>query len=133
MIMIFQLSDWFPKPMIWAIIIKFDQISKNWWRISCAEPMALLVLYISSYLARPRRITVNYFKTISHVKFETILESKVKYQVETMLLFPCMTVWEIWNTDLEVFQNYQDKIIYCSRPIILLKFNWYYYHYCYYQ
>jgi len=23
--MIFQLSDWFPKPMIWAIIIKFDQ------------------------------------------------------------------------------------------------------------
>ena len=33
--MIFQLSDWFPKPMIWAIIIKFDQIRKNW--ISCAE------------------------------------------------------------------------------------------------
>ena len=30
MIMIFQLSDWFPKPMIWAIIIKFDQIRKNW-------------------------------------------------------------------------------------------------------
>ena len=37
MIMIFQLSDWFPKPMIWAIIIKFDQMRKNWWRISCAE------------------------------------------------------------------------------------------------
>ena len=35
--MTFQLSDWFPKPMIWAIIIKFDQIRKNWWRISCAE------------------------------------------------------------------------------------------------
>ena len=35
--MIFQLSDWFPKPMIWAIIFKFDQIRKNWWRISCAE------------------------------------------------------------------------------------------------
>lgn len=33
----------------------------------------------------------NYFKTISYVKFETILESKVKYQVEIMLLFPCMT------------------------------------------
>ena len=32
MIMIFQLSDWFPKPMIWAIIVKFDQIRKNWWR-----------------------------------------------------------------------------------------------------
>ena len=24
--MIFQLSDWFPKSMIWAIIVKFDQI-----------------------------------------------------------------------------------------------------------
>ena len=35
--MIFQLSDWFPKPMIWAIIVKFDQIRKNWLRISCAE------------------------------------------------------------------------------------------------
>ena len=35
--MIFQLSDWFPKPMIWAIIIKFDQIRKTWWWISCAE------------------------------------------------------------------------------------------------
>ena len=35
--MIFQLSDWFPKPMIWAIIVKFDQIRKNLWRISCAE------------------------------------------------------------------------------------------------
>ena len=35
--MIFQLSDWFPKPMIWAIIVTFDQIRKNWWRISCAE------------------------------------------------------------------------------------------------
>ena len=35
--MIFQLYDWFPKPMKWAIIIKFDQIRKNRWRISCAE------------------------------------------------------------------------------------------------
>ena len=35
--MIFQLSDWFPMPIIWAIIAKFDQIRKNWWRISCAE------------------------------------------------------------------------------------------------
>ena len=34
--MIFQLSDWFPKPIIWAIIVKFDQIRKNWWQISCA-------------------------------------------------------------------------------------------------
>ena len=110
MIIIFQLSDWFPKPMIWAIIVKFDQIRKNWWRISCAEilgknffaapsvkkmsrfaevsheeikriawkftktviilglagyelitrPTASLVIYISSYPARPRRMTVNY-------------------------------------------------------------------------
>ena len=29
--------DWFPRPLIWAIIVKFDQIRKNWWRISCAE------------------------------------------------------------------------------------------------
>ena len=107
--MIFQLSDWFPKLMIWAIIIKFDQIRKNWWRISCAEILeigknvfaassvkkmsrfeevspekikriawnftktvillglagyeliitASLVIWISSYPARPRRITVN--------------------------------------------------------------------------
>ena len=35
--MIFQLSDWFPKSMIWAIIVKFAQVRKNWWRISCAE------------------------------------------------------------------------------------------------
>ena len=27
--MIFQLSDWFPKPIIWAIIVKFDQIRKT--------------------------------------------------------------------------------------------------------
>ena len=27
----------FPKPIIWAIIVKFDQIRRNWWRISCAE------------------------------------------------------------------------------------------------
>ena len=27
--MIFQISDWFPKPMIWAIIVKFDQIRKT--------------------------------------------------------------------------------------------------------
>ena len=106
--MSFQLSDWFPKPIIWAIIVKFDQIRKNWWRISCAEilevgkncfaassvkkmsrfeevspeeikriawkftktvillelagyePTASLVIYISSYPARPQRITVKY-------------------------------------------------------------------------
>ena len=26
-----------PKPMIWAIIVKSDQIRKNWWPISCDE------------------------------------------------------------------------------------------------
>ena len=35
--MIFQLSDWFPKPMIWAIIVKFDQIWENWWGFFRAE------------------------------------------------------------------------------------------------
>ena len=35
--MIFQLFDWFPKPIIWAIMVKFDQIRKNWWRIFCAK------------------------------------------------------------------------------------------------
>ena len=35
--MIFQLSDWLPKPMIWVIIVRFDQIRKNWWKFSCAE------------------------------------------------------------------------------------------------
>ena len=27
--MILQLSDWFPKPMIWAIIVKFDQFEEK--------------------------------------------------------------------------------------------------------
>ena len=46
----------------------------------------------------------NYFKTISCVKFEAILESKVKYQVEIMLLFPY----------LEVFQNIITKMKYTA-------------------
>ena len=86
MIMIFQLSDWFPKPIILAIIVKFDQIRKNWWRISCAEILdvgkncfvASSVKKMSRFeevspekikriawkftkTARPRRITVNYY------------------------------------------------------------------------
>ena len=120
--MIFQLSDWFPKPTIWAMLLKFDQIRKNWWRISCAEILEvgknfflassggkenvtirggspeeikriaskftktvillglagyeLIVtnsaygldgyIYISSYPARPRRITNNYYSTFIH-------------------------------------------------------------------
>ena len=109
--MIFQLSDWFPKPMIWAIIVKFDQIRKNWWQISCAEILEvgkiffaassvkkmsrfeevsseeikriawkftktvillglaryelIMVIYISSYPARPWRITVKCYLTTS--------------------------------------------------------------------
>ena len=31
------LAFWLVPMMIWAIIVKFDQIRKNWWRISCAE------------------------------------------------------------------------------------------------
>ena len=38
--MIFQHSDWVSKPMIWVIIVKFDQIRKNWWRISDEKLMA---------------------------------------------------------------------------------------------
>ena len=46
--MIFQLSDWFPKPMIWAIIVKFDQIRKNWWRISCAEILEVRKIFFAA-------------------------------------------------------------------------------------
>ena len=48
MIMIFQLSDWFPKPMIWAIIVKFDQIRKNGWRISCAEVLEVGKIFFAA-------------------------------------------------------------------------------------
>ena len=47
MIMIFQLSDWFSKPMLWAIIVKFDQIRKNWWQISCAEILEVEKIFFS--------------------------------------------------------------------------------------
>ena len=46
--MIFQLSDWFLKPMIWAIIVKFDQIRKNWWRISCAESLEVVKIFFAT-------------------------------------------------------------------------------------
>ena len=45
-IMIFQLSDWFPKPMISAIIAKFDQIRKNW--ISCAEILQIGKIFFAA-------------------------------------------------------------------------------------
>ena len=120
MVMIFQLSDWFPKPIIWTIIVTFDQIRKNWWRISCAGRekifrgvvgkenvticggftrwnqwiawkftktvillglagyeliiTASLVIYISSYPARPRRITVNYIilQRLAHLTLKLV-------------------------------------------------------------
>ena len=46
--MIFQLSDWFSKPIIWAIIVKFDQIRKNWWRISCAEILEVEKIFFAA-------------------------------------------------------------------------------------
>ena len=50
--MIFQLSDWYPKPMIWAIIIKFDQIRKNWWRMSCAEILEIGKIFFAASLVK---------------------------------------------------------------------------------
>ena len=64
--MIFQLSDWFPKPMIWAIIVKFDQIRKNWWRISYAKIL---------------EVGKNFFATSSVKKksrFEEVSPEKIK-------------------------------------------------------
>ena len=46
--MIFQLFDWFPKPVIWAIIVKFDQIRKNWWRISYAEILEVEKIFFAA-------------------------------------------------------------------------------------
>ena len=115
--MIFQLSDWFPKPMISAIIVKFDQIRKNWWRISCAEILEVRKfffsassvkkmswfevspeeikriawkftkirprwLYISSYPASPRRITVKYYCTITRILFTSWTEPTFKDLVD---------------------------------------------------
>jgi len=66
--MIFQLSDWFPKPMIWAIIIKFDQIRKNWWRISCAE-----ILEVGKkFFAAPSVKKMSQFEEVSPEKIERI-------------------------------------------------------------
>ena len=112
---------------IWAIIVKFDQIRKNWWRISCAKilevgkkifggvfgkkkmsrfeevspekikriawklPTASLVIDISSYPARPRRITVKYTLHL-HLIYNTSTTSKLCYKLD---LFPmnvlCLT------------------------------------------
>ena len=152
--MIFQLSDWFPKPIIWAIIVKFDQIRKNWWRISCAEilevgkncfaassvkkmsrfeevspeeikriawkftkTVVLLGLagyeliitnsayglvgyiYISSYPARPRRITVNYYQSFSltRVAFHDMYILLTKREVKMAGYWPSSLFAFLWT------------------------------------
>ena len=137
--------------MIWAIIIKFDQIRKNWWRISCAEilevgknlfaassvkkmsrfadspdeikriawkftktvillglagyePTASLVIYISSYPARPRRINRELKQTRRrrrrerHLRISTIIFQLLK----VILLERCvLAILELnWNQHL---------------------------------
>ena len=37
------------------------------WEFSTVQPTASLVIYISSYPARPRRITVNYYVKVSGI------------------------------------------------------------------
>ena len=143
--MIFQLSDWFPKPMIWAIIIKFDQIRKNWLGISCAEilevgkkffavssvkkmswfegvspekikriawkftetvillglagyePTASLVIYISSYPARPRRITVKYVRAFPTVMVS--FENACFVAYETFKVGPFLKIRDLTQQD----------------------------------
>ena len=72
--MIFQLSDWFPKPMIWAIIVKFDQIRKNWWRISCAEILEVgKIFFAASSVKKMSR-----FEEVSPEKSRELLENLLK-------------------------------------------------------
>ena len=69
--MIFQLSDWFPKPMIWAIIVKFDQIRKNWWRISCAE-----ILEVGkNFFAASSVKKMSRFEEVSPEEFKRIVDN----------------------------------------------------------
>ena len=73
--MIFQLSDWFPKHMIWAIIVKFDQIKKNWWHISCAEILEVGKIFFAA----------SSVKQMS--RFEEVSPEKIK-----------RTAWKFTNT-----------------------------------
>ena len=62
--MIFQLSDCFPKPMIWAIIVTFDQIRKN----SCAEILEVgKNVFAASSVKKLSR-----FEEVSHEKIKRI-------------------------------------------------------------
>ena len=67
--MIFHLSDWFPKSMIWAIIAKFDQIRKNWWRISCAE----ILKVGKNFFAASSVHKMSRFDEVSPEKFKKIV------------------------------------------------------------
>ena len=69
--MIFQLSDWFSKPMISAIIIKFDQIRKNLWRISCAEILEVgKKIFAASSVKKMSR-----FEEVSPEEIKTIVDN----------------------------------------------------------
>ena len=67
--MIFQLSDWFPKPIRWAIIVKFDQIRKNWGRISCAE----ILLVGKTFFAASSVKKMSRFEEVSLEKIKRIV------------------------------------------------------------
>ena len=72
--MIFQLSDWFPKPMIWAIIVKLDQIRKNWWQISGAEILEVgKNFFVASTVKKMSR-----FEEVSPEKSRELLENLLK-------------------------------------------------------
>ena len=171
--MIFQLSDWFPNPMIWAIIIKFDQIRKNWWRISCPEileggkiffaalsvkkmsrfeevsPKEIkriawkftktvillglagyeliitneavgrvgyiyiteLVIYISSYPARPLRITVKYINICMYIYIYTC--DRVANAVKTVLS-------TLLSVELWIRRRYNEETKFSVTPSFVL-------------
>ena len=80
--MIFQLSDWFPKPMIWAIIVKFDQIRKNWWQISCAEILEVgKNFFVASSVKK-----MSQFEEVSPEKIKRIIIIAWKFTKTVILL-----------------------------------------------
>ena len=72
--MIFQLSDWFPKPIIWAIIVKFDQIRKNWRRISCAEILEVWKYFFAASSVKK----MSRFEEVSPEKSRELLENLLR-------------------------------------------------------
>ena len=69
--MIFQLSDWFSKPMISAIIVKFDQIRKNLWRISCAEILEVGKKFFAASSVKK----MSRFEEVSPEEIKTIVDN----------------------------------------------------------